>query len=178
MTTRTPQSSRVKTAKGNLGYLSLVSFVSTWCLLVQGADVHPLVLLNLLQLVVVEYHAPLRTALVPVVARRVVMPPARNPGRLVLKPPPTTTSSRRRRCESSDTQPQQQREVFRKQTGTVSTSRQKAPAKRGDRIEVIQLHRRRRTCTSRRMRGASLQQADESRSQKFRGAMQDTGKTI
>lgn len=46
----------------------------------------PLVLLDLLQLVVVEDHAPLRPALlVPVVARGVVVPPARDRGVLVLK---------------------------------------------------------------------------------------------
>ena len=42
-------------------------------------DVRPLVLLDFLQLVVVENHATLRTPLVSVVARRVIMPPAGNP---------------------------------------------------------------------------------------------------
>lgn len=53
----------------------------------QGADVRPLVLLDLLQLVVVEDHAPLRTALlVAVVARCVVVAPAGDAGGLVLRP--------------------------------------------------------------------------------------------
>ena len=44
----------------------------------------PLMLLDLLQLMVVEDHASLRTAFVPVVARGMIMPPAGNPRVFVL----------------------------------------------------------------------------------------------
>lgn len=63
----------------------------------QGANVRPLVLLDLLQLVVVEDHAPLRPALLmTVVARRVVVPSARDPGGLILRPKNVSSSKEKR----------------------------------------------------------------------------------